>query len=234
MTIRTDLEPLQDKRVRQAIGFLLDRERYQEENFVGRFDELGRLPFPSYSPAYDAELDKPIYDRARAKDLLKQAGFASGVPTPIKINTLPIRAYSPAIAQLLQQEGKEVGLKFEFVPLEYASMLDRFYQGKLDNLWIGFGDSGSQLSPMAHVRISATLGNDVIHHNTDPEWVAARDALSNGAASPADYKRFNQAYLDSAFQFPFSRGVGVNFESGRVNIVRDFLGAPVYHKISVA
>jgi peptide/nickel transport system substrate-binding protein len=234
MTIRTDLEPLQDKRVRQAIGFLLDRERYQEENFVGRFDELGRLPFPSYSPAYDAELDKPIYDKARAKDLLKQAGFANGVPTPIKINTLPIRAYSPAIAQLLQQEGKEVGLKFEFVPLEYAAMLDRFYQGKLDNLWIGFGDSGSQLSPMAHVRISATLGNDVIHHNTDPEWVTARDALSNGAASPADYKRFNQAYLDSAFQFPFSRGVGVNFESGRVNIVRDFLGAPVYHKISVA
>ncbi|MCC6387392.1 MAG: ABC transporter substrate-binding protein [Dehalococcoidia bacterium] len=234
ITFRTDLEPLQDKRVRQAIGFLLDRKRYQEENFVGKFDELGRLPFPSYSPAYDAELDKPIYDRARAKDLLKQAGFANGLPTPIKINTLPIRAYSPAIAQLLQQEGREVGLKFEFVPLEYAAMLDRFYQGKLDNLWIGFGDSGSQLSPMAQVRISATIGNDIIHHDTDPEWVAARNALSNGAATPADFKRFNQAYLDQAFQLPLSRGVGVNFEGPRVKIVRDFLGAPVYHKVSVA
>lgn len=234
ITFRTDLEPLQDKRVRQAIGFLLDRKRYQEENFVGKFDELGRLPFPSYSPVYDAELDKPIYDRARAKDLLKQAGFANGLPTPIKINTLPIRAYSPAIAQLLQQEGREVGLKFEFVPLEYAAMLDRFYQGKLDNLWIGFGDSGSQLSPMAQVRISATIGNDIIHHDTDPEWVAARNALSNGAATPADFKRFNQAYLDQAFQLPLSRGVGVNFEGPRVKIVRDFLGAPVYHKVSVA
>ncbi|MFN8506937.1 MAG: ABC transporter substrate-binding protein [Dehalococcoidia bacterium] len=234
ITFRTDLDPLQDKRVRQAIGFLLDRKRYQDENFVGKFDELGRLPFPTYSPAYDAELDKPIYDRARAKDLLKQAGFPNGVPTAIKINTLPIRAYSPAIAQLLQQEGREVGLKFEFVPLEYAAMLDRFYQGKLDNLWIGFGDSGSQLSPMAQVRISATIGNDIIHHDTDPEWVAARNALSNGAATPADFKRFNQAYLDQAFQFPLSRGVGVNFEGPRVKIVRDFLGAPVYHKVSVA
>lgn len=234
ITMRTDLEPLQDKRVRQAIGFLLDRERYQQENFVGKYDELGRLPFPSYSPAYDAELDKPIYDRARAKDLLKQAGFANGLPTPIKIDTLPIRAYSPAIAQLLQQEGKEVGLKFEFAPLEYASMLDRFYQGKLDNLWIGFGDSGSQLSPMAHVRISATIGNDIIHHDTDPEWVAARDALSNGASAPADYKRFNNAYLDTAFQLPLARSVGVNFEGPRVKIVRDFLGGPIYHKISLA
>lgn len=234
ITIRTDLEPLQDKRIRQAIGFLLDRERYQKESFVGKFDELGRLPFPSYSPAYDAEADKPIYDRARAKDLIKLAGFPNGVPTPIKINTLPIRAYSPAIAQLLQQEGKEVGLKFEFVPLEYAAMLDRFYQGKLDNLWVGFGDSGSQLSPMAQVRISATLGNDVIHHNTDPGWVSARDALSNGASTPEDYKRFRDAYLDSAFQFPMSRGVGVNFESSRVKIPRDFLGNVIYHKVSVA
>ncbi|MBA4181068.1 MAG: hypothetical protein C0506_10810 [Anaerolinea sp.] len=233
ITMRTDLEPLQDKRVRQAIGFLLDRERYQQENFVGRYDELGRLPWPTYSPAYDKELDKPIYDRARAKDLLKQAGFPNGVPTPIKINTLPIRAYSPAIAQLLQQEGKEVGLKFEFAPLEYAAMLDRFYQGKLDNLWIGFGDSGSQLSPMAHVRVSATIGNDIITHASDPEWLAARDALSNGASSPADYKRFNNAYLDSAHQLPLARGVGVNFEGPRVKIVRDFLGAPVFHKISV-
>ena len=233
ITVRTDLDPLQDKRVRQAIGFLLDRERYQQENFVGRFDELGRLPWPSISPATDKELDKPIYDRARAKDLLKQAGFANGVPTPIKIDTLAIRAYSPAIAQLLQQEGKEVGIKFEFAPLEYNAMLDRYYQGKLDNLWVGFGDSGSQLSPQAHVRISATLGNDTIHHYTDPEWVAARDALANGASGAGDFKKFNQAYLDGAFQFPLARAVGVNFEGPRIKIVRDFLGAPVYHKVSV-
>jgi len=234
ITLRTDLDPIQDKRVRQAIGFLLDRERYQQENFLAKFDELGRLPWPKTSPAYDKELDKPIYDRNRAKDLLKQAGFANGVPTPIKIDTLSIRAYSPAIAQLLQQEGKEVGLKFEFAPLEYNAMLDRFYQGKLDNLWIGFGDSGSNLSTQAHVRISATIGNDVIHHYSDPEWVAARDALANGSTSPADYKRFNNAYLDGAFQFPLARSVGVDFVGPRIHIARDFLGAPIYHKVWVS
>lgn len=234
ITIRTDLDPLQDKRVRQAIGFLLDRERYQQENFVGKFDELGRLPWPAISPAYDKELDKPIYDRARAKDLLKQAGFANGVPTPIKINTLPIRAYSPAIATLLQQEGKEVGLNFEFVPLEYNAMLDRFYQGKLDNLWVGFGDSASPLSPQAHVRISATIGNDVIHHYTDPQWVAARDALANGVTTPEAFKRFNNAYLDGAFQLPLARAVGVDFVGQRVTIPRTFLGEPVYHKVWVS
>ncbi len=230
ITIRTDLDPLQDKRVRQAIGFLLDRARYQEESFVGKFDELGRLPWPSFSPAYDKELDKPIYDRNRAKDVLKEAGFPNGVPTPIKINTLPIRAYSPAIAQLLQQEGKEVGLKFEFVPLEYNAMLDRFYQGKLDNLWIGFGDSASPLSPAAHLRVSATIGNDTIHHYQDPQWVAARNAVANGGT---DYKTFNDAYLDGAFQFPLSRSVPVDFEGKRIHMVRSFLGEPVYHKVWV-
>lgn len=231
MTIRADLEPLTDPRVRQAIGFLLDRERYQEENFVGRFDELGRLPWTSISPAYDAELDKPIYDPQRAKDLLKEAGFPNGISTPIKLNTLPVRAYSTAIAQLLQQEGKEVGLNFEFVPLEYNAMLDRFYQGTMDNLWLGFGDSGTTLSPTAHVRVSATMGNDRIHHYSDPAWVAARDGLAKGGS---DYAAYNKAYLDGAFQHVLSRGVGVTFESGRVTIARDFLGGVIYHKVGLA
>lgn len=231
ITFRTDLDPLTDARTRQAIGYLLDRERYQEENFVGRFDELGRLPWPSFSPAYDAELDKPIYDPQRAKDILREAGFPNGLPSPVKINTLPVRAYSSAIAQLLQQEGREVGINFEFVPLEYNAMLDRFYQGTMDNMWVGFGDSGSPLSPAAQVRISATIGNDRIHHYTDPAWVAARDAI---AAGGEDYATFNKEYLDGTFQLPLARSVGVNFESSRVHIVRNFLGGVVYHKTWVS
>lgn len=231
ITFRTDLEPTTDRRVREAIGYLLDRERYQEENFLGRFDELGRLPWPSFSPAHDPELDKPIYDPQRAKDLLREAGFPNGLPSAVKINTLPVRAYSPAIAQLLQQEGKEVGINFEFAPLEYNAMLDRFYQGTMDNMWVGFGDSGSPLSPAAQVRISATIGNDRIHHYTDPEWVKARDGLAGGGT---DYAAFNREYLGGAFQLPLARGVGVNFEGGRVHIVRNFLGGIEYHKTWVS
>jgi hypothetical protein len=96
---------------------------------------------------------------------------------------------------------------------------------------VGFGDSGSPLSPQAHVRVSATLGNDVIHHYTDPEWVAARDGLANGGT---DYKRFNNAYLDGAFQLPLARSVGVDFVGPRVHIVRDFLGGIVFHKVWVS
>ncbi|MGE3074420.1 MAG: ABC transporter substrate-binding protein [Dehalococcoidia bacterium] len=228
ITVRTDLEPLQDKRVRQAIGYMIDRERYQKEDLIGRFDEIGRLHFDSKSPAYDAELDKHVYDLKKAKDLLKEAGFANGLPTPVKLNTLPVRAYSTAVAQLLQQDGKEVGIDFQFEPLEYAAMLDRFYQGKLDNLWVGFGDSGSSLGPEAVVFTSATLGNDRIHHYSDPEWIAARDGI---LAGKADYARFNKAYLDGAFQFPLSRSVGVNFESPAIHISRDFTGGINYHEV---
>jgi peptide/nickel transport system substrate-binding protein len=228
--IRTDLEPLKDKRIRQAIEFMFDRERYQKENFLGRFDELGRIPWPPFSPAYDKELDKPIYDLARAKALVREAGFPNGVPTPIKLDTLPIRPYSPAIAQLLQQDGREVGLKFEFVPLEYSNMLDRYYKGALDNMWIGFGDSGSPLSPGTSL-LFATLTDGAVTHYDDPEYLAARKAIVEGGT---DYARFNRAYLDGAFAPVLSRPIGVNFESSRIHISRNFLGWTQYHKVWVS
>lgn len=225
MGIRTDLEPLKDKRIRQAIGFLLDRERYQKESFVGKFDELGRLYWPKFSPAYDKELDKPIYDRQRAKDLIKEAGFPNGVPTTIKMDTLPIRAYSPAIAQLLQQEGKEVGLKIEFEPLEYNNMLDRYYKSQLDNMWIGFGDSGSALSPATSLLFN-TLTDGAVVNYTDPEYLAARKAIVEGGT---DYARYNKAFLDGAFAHVLARPIGVNFESKDIHYSRNVLGWTNYH-----
>ena len=231
ITCRTDLDPTKDKRVRQAIGFLLDRKHYQDLGFLAKDDELGRLPWPTVSPAYDKALDQPVFDPSRAKTLLKEAGFPNGLSTPIKLDTLPIRAYAPAIAQLLQQQGKEVGLNFVFEPLEYNSMLDRFYKGQLDNLWVGFGDASSGLSPAAAIRASSTIGNDVITHASDPTWVAARDAIRNGASTPDAYKQFNNAYLDQSLQFPLSRAVPVDFQSKNIHISRNYLGGTNYYKV---
>ncbi|MGE5596465.1 MAG: ABC transporter substrate-binding protein [Hyphomicrobiales bacterium] len=227
MGMRTDLDPLKDRRVRQALELLLDRERYRDENFVGRFDEIGRLPWPSFSPAYDAELDKPIYDPARAKELMREAGFPNGLPSPVKMDTLPIRPYSPAIAQLLQQEAREIGIEIQFEPLEYSDMLDRYYKGALDNAWIGFGDSGSPLSPGVSL-LFATLTDGQVTHYTDPEYLAARQALIDGGT---DYARFNRAYLDGAFAPVIARPVGVNFESKDIHISRNVLGWVNYHEV---
>ncbi|MCK9517460.1 MAG: ABC transporter substrate-binding protein [Dehalococcoidia bacterium] len=229
MGIRTDLDPLKDKRVRQAMEFLLDRERYQEESFLGRYDELGRLPWPTFSPAYDQALDAPTYDPQRAKDLLSEAGVSSSSPITIRMNTLPIRAYSPAIGQLLQQEGRELGLNIEFVPLEYQNMLDRYYQAQLDNMWIGFGDSGSPLSPGTSLLFSTIL-DGVVTHYEDPEYLAARQAILDGGT---DYASFNNAFVDGAFALILSRPIGVNFEAKDIHIPRNPLGWVEYHKVWV-
>lgn len=227
---RTDMPPVDDPRVRQAIGFLLDRTRYQEDEFVGRFDELGRLYWSDFSPAYDAELDEPIYDPDRARDLLRDAGYPNGISEPIIINTLPIRPYSPAIAQLLQQEGREVGLNIEFAPLEYSDMLDRYYNANLDHMWLGFGDSGSPLSPAASLLFN-TLTDGAVTRYDNPEYLEARQAILEGSD---DYDRFNQAFIDGAFAHVISRQVYVNFESERIHYVRNGLGGAVWHKTWVS
>lgn len=228
--MRADIPPTDNKLVRQAIGMLLDRERYQDEGFLGARGQLGRLYWSPDSPAYDAELDEPIYDPQRASDLLAEAGFADGLPDPVVINTLPPRPYSPAIAQLLQQEGQDVGIDFQFEPLDYDNMLDRYYAGDLDNMWVGFGDSGSILSPGASLLFN-TLTDGAVCNYDDPDYLAAWDDLASGGD---DYDTYNELFIDGAFNHVLERPVGVNFERDSIHYTRDFMGQPVWHKMWVS
>ncbi|MGH3579461.1 MAG: ABC transporter substrate-binding protein, partial [Mycobacterium sp.] len=70
---------LKDSRVRQALFAALDRPRFVSEVQEG-FGSVTVQPWPASSPAFDPALEAPMYDPARARDLLKQAGFTQDRP----------------------------------------------------------------------------------------------------------------------------------------------------------
>jgi peptide/nickel transport system substrate-binding protein/oligopeptide transport system substrate-binding protein len=70
-------KPLDDRRVRQALNYAIDREAVVSEVFLGRF-ALARGILPPGTLGYNPELKGYPHDPARARDLLAEAGYPGG------------------------------------------------------------------------------------------------------------------------------------------------------------
>ncbi len=132
----TNWGPLQNKKVRQAIGFALDREAAVDVIFDGR----GR---PAYGPegsgwwAYDPEEFKQImhYDPQRSKALLAEAGYPDGL-------TLPMWCRSDgeaekAFCEFWQSMMASVGITIDMTMVPYADVKVARNEGvvHMESLW---------------------------------------------------------------------------------------------------
>ncbi len=101
---------LKDVRVRQAINYAFDTEALLK-GYGNGFGKLTRQIFPPSSKAFDPALDSYYkYDPAKAKALLAEAGFASGLT--IKMPAAP--GLGTTVYALIGQQLKDVGIATEF------------------------------------------------------------------------------------------------------------------------
>lgn len=111
----TTVPALGDDRVRQALGYLIDREAFNAAVFAGQGDPVPGGYFNQQSPWYDPSLNDvygPTANVEKAKALLAEAGYADGFE--ITAPSLPIvqRALE-AFAQMFAKAG--ITLKIEQV-----------------------------------------------------------------------------------------------------------------------
>jgi len=99
--LNTRLKPLTDVRVRQAIAHALDRESMIQDIFVGQH-QLARGILPAGMPGYNPQLKAIEFKPARARALLKDAGFPDGRGLP----TLEI--WSAARSERIEREMQAV------------------------------------------------------------------------------------------------------------------------------
>ncbi len=74
-TMRVDLEPFSDVRVRQALRLLVDRQQMIDQALNG-FGTLGNDLYSPFDPAYADDLPQREHDPEQAAALLKQAGYS--------------------------------------------------------------------------------------------------------------------------------------------------------------
>lgn len=148
--MRTDQEPFQDKRVRQAMALLLDRPTIIEGFFQGKADLGNDSPFAPVYPYTDTSVPQREVNVEQAKQLLADAGKGDGFE--VELSTWD-NYEIPQLAQLLQGAAKEVGITITLNITDAGTYYSDFWL----NSPLGITDYGHRGVPT--VFLTAALGS---------------------------------------------------------------------------
>ncbi|MFD6858847.1 ABC transporter substrate-binding protein [Rhodococcus sp. NPDC060090] len=191
---------ISDVRVRQAIAYAVDNDRILADAYQG-YGTVGSLPWPDYSPAYDADLnDTYAQDVDKAKALVAEVGAIPVIPITYTTGA----SESEAVAQIIQADLAAAGIETELEPVDQATNLKHLIGGTYGGLWIT-GHTYTQYTP-------ATLPTSAYPFNAqkntsnfiDPDYQAAvanawQIVDPTSAEAEAAYKVLNTELLDNAF-----------------------------------
>jgi peptide/nickel transport system substrate-binding protein len=131
--------PFDDIRSRQAIGgYGLNRKEIAQTVFQGRAKPLVSMIAEGVQDYLDLSEMYP-YDPAKARALLKEAGYDENKPATFEIltnNDTPIFADS---ATLLKSQMEKIGVQVKVVVLDKPAMIDKFFSLNYDMVIEDFG-----------------------------------------------------------------------------------------------
>lgn len=148
MTFNTEKEPFNDKKVRQAINYAIDRETIVNSVLSG-YGTTAEGLFPPQFYWANKDIAPYNYDTEKAKTLLNEAGWVdsngdgirdkNGKPMKITFVTYPERAELPPIAEVIQQQLNKVGIETELKVLNYDAAESLRYKGDFNIFLVGRG-----------------------------------------------------------------------------------------------
>jgi peptide/nickel transport system substrate-binding protein len=120
-------KPFDDVRVRRALMHAVDRKAVVDGAYSGFGQPIGSHFSPNH-PAFKDMTGIIPYDPAKAKALLKEAGYGSGLSITIKS---PQMAYASRSAELLSAMLSEVGVDLKIIPTEFpAKWIEEVFKNK--------------------------------------------------------------------------------------------------------
>jgi oligopeptide transport system substrate-binding protein len=197
----TRVKPFDDRRVRQAFNYAVDKEAIVREiTKMGSLLATGVLP-PGM-PGYDPELQRYAYDPATAKRLLVDAGYPDGAGFPaVQLWSVDKAESTKAELAAYQRYLVEIGVRVDihFAPdwPTYRAMLE---QGKLPMFrlvwYTDIPDPDNMLSPLLH---STSPTNRTFYRNprVDQLLEQARRELDEAQRIPL-YGEVERIVLDDA------------------------------------
>jgi peptide/nickel transport system substrate-binding protein len=156
MHMRTDKEPFNDKRVRQAVALLINRENIVKGLLEGKSDYGNDSPFAPVYPSTDKSVAQRKQDVEKAKALLSEAGKGN--------LSVELRGWNgfemPQYAQLVQNDLKDAGIGVKLNFTDSATYYGDAVYGKSPWLDSTFGITEYGHRGVPNVFLDAPLKSD--------------------------------------------------------------------------
>ncbi|WP_373893336.1 ABC transporter substrate-binding protein [Virgibacillus sp. CBA3643] len=151
----TQKEPTDNKELRQAINYAVDKQSIADALYAG-YANVAKNPLPPSYMGYNEDTEAYEYDLDKAEELLAKAGYEDGLE--IELWTMPVaRPYMPdpeTVAEIVQSNLGEIGIDVTIVREEWAPYLEKTMQGEHQMYMLGWsgtnGDPDYFLSSLLH------------------------------------------------------------------------------------
>lgn len=183
--------PLDNKLVRQALNFAIDREAAIAVAFGGEGDPITNGLFPTNSPWYQQELDGHwSYDPDRAAELLAEAGVdPSGITLDFAAATISVHMDT---AQVVAQNIEQLGFNVNIIQQDVPTLTER--RGTGDYTMMQDGLSLAYPDPDAYT-VYFSIGGSAYARGVNFENQEMTDLLEEGR-SEVDRDRRKEIYLE--------------------------------------
>ncbi len=127
MSTNNKAKPFDNKLVRQAVAYAIDRQAVVDLVMFGYGTPIGSHWSPS-TPYYVDLTGKFAYNPEKAKELLAQAGYPNGFEATIKLPA--IYSYSKRAGEVIADQLGQMGIKLKIEIVEWGQWIERIFKKK--------------------------------------------------------------------------------------------------------
>lgn len=208
-----------DKRVREAMTYITDRQRVIDEIMLG-YGEVAISPFSPRSAQHDKALTPRPYDLGKAKQLLRDAGYtdrngdgilddAQGRPFEFELVFFQDNEDTRRVVLFLKDVYARAGVKLVPKPTEWSVMIDLLKKRDFDAITLGW-TSGleTDIYQIFHSSQIADGGDNFISYKNprlDQLIEKARATVDESARMPLWQEAERILYEDQPYTFLMRR-----------------------------
>jgi peptide/nickel transport system substrate-binding protein len=196
--------PFDNKKVRQAINYSIDRKRFAEGTLLKLGGPGQDLPWPAGAPADEpSKQQKYAFDLDKARSLLADAGVSN---LTFDLTFLTIPPELGQLAQILASDLSKIGVKLNLVPLDTPTYLDRTrvhdFQITLQNALFSHMEPGTMFNLSGLYR--TPNGTTNFESDQYTRLIAASQNEPDLAKRKQVYSDLNDLFLDECFVMPLA------------------------------
>ncbi len=200
VVMSNDAPPFNDKRVRQALNYAVDKDAINKGLYGGATTASQGMPPVLWG--YDKAVQPYPYDPDKAKALLKEAGFPNGFSTDMMVYSIP-RSYNPIggakLGEAVQAYLTKVGVNVKVTQYEWGAYLNklRFSPWTGLGIWGWIGDSGDPDNFLGAMFAWDSSANKPVTNNVAHYYNPQVNTLIQQGRTSTDQAKRAQAYIQA-------------------------------------